>query len=247
MLKKVLFTIVLLLLYNCNGNEETIIEYYDTGEVFKKTEKQKVGHEVIYYYHKDGILKSIVTVYDDETSYKMFFKNGQISREGKIRDFKDIGWHDFYNEAGKKTASIFFINNENCQVKNYDENGNVNLQESLYTELFLPSDTLEQYKETEGYLRYHNGKSKYEYIDVYLNSDINSDFSNIYTVALDTFWSNEGNKDIYFKVKFENLGKNYIRGYLYDAVSDSLDIYKLNGIRVWFEKEVFVKKKDGPR
>jgi predicted porin len=96
-----------------------------------------------------------------------------------------------------------------------------------------------------GYLRYFNGSSAKEQVYVYLSNEIDDKFSNLNTVAVDTFMSGSKDIDTYFSVKFNNKGKNYIRGYLIDIVSNKKSLQNKDslstGLRVLFEKEVYVR------
>lgn len=236
---KALFLFFFLGMISCNRNIEE--EYYDTGEVFKKIEKVN-KKEKITYFTKEGVVMAKWLMIDSiQWNYYLFYKNGEVAENGIMKDFIPVGWHIFYDKDGRRMKDVFYINGISSQVKVFKENGEIDLDESIYTEIYLPTDTLALNQEIEGYLLYYNGKSKYEYVDLYLSKEIDKSFTNVFTVKVDTFWTESNDMKIPFNIRFSKKGKNYIRGYLFDGVLDSLDSNTLNGIRVWVEKEVYVK------
>lgn len=136
---------------------------------------------------------------------------------------------------------FFFVNDKAYQYRTFLSDGTTDLDESILVKIEFPSDTLNQNEEITGKVKYLNLKSQYQFIAAYLSEEINSDFSNMEDIDKASFYFDHELGYIPFKVKFKDKGEKFIRGYLFDAVSDSIDMYKLKGINVLFEKEVYVK------
>jgi hypothetical protein len=244
MMKKIVLVMILCTIFSCNQTNKQI-EYYDTGEKFKETEFHKNGDIKINYFDKDGLETGEVFIVDNVEMWIFRYENGQIYEKGIYTNGVRKGWHNFYYEDGRKMSDVFFINGQDCQIRKYNEDGSIDKENSIYTEIHLPTDTLKLGKEMLGYLRYFNGSSAKEQVYVYLSNEIDDKFSNLNTVAVDTFMSGSKDIDTYFSVKFNNKGKNYIRGYLIDIVSNKKSLQNKDslstGLRVLFEKEVYVR------
>lgn len=244
MIKKIVLVIVLCTVLSCSQTNKKI-EYYDTGEKFKETEFHENGDITINYFNKEGLETGEVTIVNNIETWVLKYENGQVYEKGVYANGLRKGWHHFYYDDGRRMSDVFFIEGQDSQIKKYNEDGTVDERNSVYTEIYLPVDTLKYKNETLGYLRYFNGSSTKERVYVYLSNEINSDFSNLNTVKVDTFMSDPRDIDTYFSVKFNNKGKNYIRGYLIDIIPDSIETQSKDslktGLRVLFEKEVYVK------
>lgn len=246
MIKKALiFILCSTSFFSCNKTDNKNIEYLylDNGEKYKTFEHHQNGDITVEYFLKDGTKEAQGYKVGDIETITFFDSEGRIYQEGQFKNGKKMGWHTFYDEKGKTMNEIFFVDDKVNQGKTYNKNDDsIDIENSLYVEFHMPIDTLPQNEEVPAYLKYINGKSKYEFIRVYLNlnNEVKSDFSNIYNVAVDTFGAEPKEQDIYFLVKFPNKGKNYIRGYLVDAVSDSVSDQS-KGINIFFEHEVYVR------
>ena len=232
---------ILVFICSCKQIDSDKIEYYDNGEKYKKTEYFEDGSLKVDYFLKDGTKEAEGKIIGDVESLIVYYKNGEIYERGKFKNDQRIGWHNFYNEDGSRMNDVFFVNGKVYQFKNYLNNVFIDMGNSVYVEIILSSDTLNQNEEVGATLKYFSGKSQYQFIAAYLSDEIKFDFSNIDGVNKETYFLEKKEDSITFKVEFKDKGKNYIRGYILDAVSDSTDIYELNGVKVLFEKEIYVK------
>ena len=223
--------------FSCKKNKE--IEYFNNGN-YKEIEYNSNGDTIISYFLKNGAKDAKGYKNGEVETLTIYYENKQTEK-GDFKSGKRRGWHTYYDGNGRVINDIFFVNEKIYQVKEYNVEGTINLKNSVYVDIHLPIDTLPQNKEIPVHLQYLNGKSQYEYVRVYVSNEINTDFSNINSVVLDTFGAGHKEKDIYFLVKFPNKGKNYVRGYLFDGVQDDTILNEFNGIKVLFEKEVYVK------
>ncbi len=226
---------------NENENENENIEYYDNGEKYKKTEYLQDGSFKVYYFLKDGTKEAEGYSKGAIENLIVFYNTGEIYEKGQFVDEQRIGWHHFYHPDGRKMKDVFFVKGKVYQYRNFLKDGTVNLKESVLVKIELSSDTLNQNEEMSGTINYWNIKSQYQFVAVYLSNEINDDFSNMDELNKETFYFDHEEGYIPFTVKFKGKGRKFIRGYLLDAVSDSIDMYELNGIKVLFEKEVYVK------
>ena len=235
MIKKSLLFVLFFALFSCKENNRQI-EYSKEG--YKEIFNNQNGDTMVSYFKKDGNRLAEGYKKGDIETLTFFYENGKTAK-GDFKNGKRRGWHTFDDE--KIRNDIFFMNGKIYQGKVRNEDGTIDMKNSIYVDFHLPIDTFPQNEEVPVHLRYFNGKSQYEYIRVYVSNEINSDFSNMNNVVLDTFGAPPKEKDIYFLIKFPNKGKNYIRGYLFDGVQDSINSDEYNGIDVLFEKEVYVK------
>jgi len=223
------------------GNTNEKIEYFENGN-YKVIRYNHNGDTLLSYFSKDGT--------KDSEGYKMgeveylttFYDNGQ-TEEGKFKNGKRLGWHNFYDSTGVKLGEVFYQNDKVYQQKSFLRNGSIDYENSVYIDFSLPRDTLHRNEDTPVHMKFYNEKSRYEFVRAYLSNEIKYDFSNVDKVVLDTFGCAPGKNDIYVLVNIPDTGKQYIRGYLYDGVViDTVkDFYNYDGIKVLFEKEVYVK------
>lgn len=223
--------------FSCKKNKE--IEYLNNGN-YKEIKYYPNGDTIISYFLKSGEIDATGYKNGEVETLTIYYENDQTEK-GDFKNGKRRGWHSYYDKDGRVMNEIFFLNEKIYQVKEYNVEGVINMENSVYVDIHLPIDTLPHNEEVPVHLRYLNGKSQYEYVRVYVSNEIGADFSNINNVVLDTLGAGPKEKDFYFLVKFPNKGKNYVRGYLFDGVQDDTNLNEFNGIKVLFEKEVYVK------
>lgn len=236
-IQKYFIYIIILSFFSCE-KKTTNIEYVNNGNNYKEFKYQTNGDTIINYYRKDGTKLAEGYKKGDIETLTFFYENRK-TETGDFKNGKRRGWHTFDDK--RVINKIFYMNGKIYQGKMQNEDGTINMENSVYVDIHLPIDTLPHNEEVPVHLRYQNGKSQYEYVRVYVSNEIDADFSNINNVVLDTLGAGPKEKDIYFLVKFPNKGKNYIRGYLFDGVQDDTNLNEFNGIKVLFEKEVYVK------
>lgn len=238
--KKILISILIVCFFSCKEKIKQIDYFADGG--YKEFKYLQNGDTLVRYFNDDGTLRAKGNIVNGVELLKVYHIDTQLSEIGQFRNNKRTGWHTYYNKNGVLIQEIFYINNKIYQTKVFEpENGQLIKEYSVYVDIHLPIDTLPHNKEVPVHLQYLNGKSQYKYVRVYVSNKIDADFSNINNVVLDTFGAEPKEKDIYFLVKFPNKGKNYVRGYLFDGVQDDTNLNEFNGIKVLFEKEVYVK------
>lgn len=230
---------VLIIFFSCN-NMHKKIEYIGNNGDYKEIEYHKGGKTTVNYFYENGRKKASGYI-KDSIEFLEVYQGQKISEEGKFKDGKRLGWHNFYDNNGRKLGEVFYQNDKVYQQISFFKDGSIDDENSLYVDFTLPSDTLLINEDTPVRLRYYNKKSQLEFIRVYLSNEIKTDFSNIDKVVLDTFGCPPKEKDVYLLVNFPNKGKQYIRGYLFDGVIDNETLDSYNGINLLFEKEVFVK------
>lgn len=268
---------------SCNKEKKVVKTFYDNGKIhtitsFNKDNKieglvqiffdsgelqanliYKNGIEIdsSVYFHKNGKIQ--IVSYPLKNDYKLnkyFYKNGKLSREGKLKNFNKIGWWKFYNNDGSLKEEIEFLDINDMehlkfrnreyinQYKKY-KLGKLLKKESSFFALNL-NDTLTLGKSI-GDIIYTSEFSDQSVIYVCIGYDLKPDFSNISQVKLDTFGIQK--EDTWFGVKYQSPGKKTLRGFIIEdyykkiktkSNDKSYDIIKIPH-RKYFEKSIYVK------
>ena len=140
-MKKIVLVIALCTILSCSQTNKKI-EYYDTGEKFKETEFHENGDITINYFDKGGLGTGAVSIVDNIETWVLRYENGQVYEKGVYVNGLRRGWHNFYYDDGRKMSDVFFIDGQDCQIKKYSEDGTIDEESSVYTEIYLPTDTL---------------------------------------------------------------------------------------------------------
>ncbi len=171
---------------SCEGKEMKKY-YHDTGELLSEIEYNDKGEKDgrLREYHKNGELKAIeyyqdgelidttvifdkmgklsAKIYNDNglKLQERYQRNGKLLSKGKMIDTILQGWWDYYDEEGKLSRKVEYINASNDSLTNniehpnriisYDEEGNIVKDSSNYYTIDL-KDTIPLKKVTIGYL-----------------------------------------------------------------------------------------------
>lgn len=220
-----------------NGNLKEI-KYYD------KKGKLKEGQ----IFHEDGNLFSEYVVDNKGNWVEVRSSTGKkFILRGKIDQFENrIGWWSFCNEDGLLlTKSEFVIVDKKQflnQTVNYNEKGDILKKTSNYLFFSFP-DTVKLGKPLKINFN-HTLFDKKNIVNVICISDnLNSDFSNINDVEIDTIVTKNG----FFKYTPKASGRKTKRGFLLQFYNDksSEDNSVVSGsefylTKIYFERDVFV-------
>lgn len=201
---------------NMDGEQKT---FYSTGELMSVF-KYKNGKFVdsIIKYNRDGTLMSIVNSINDST-YLREFKKGILVSEGYVDSIlRPIGWWKNYD--GKKIISKeerIIINNESIvNQQNLFVDGKIDVNKSFAYQLIKP-DLIKSGKQYPFLIKFHFYESDIDinlldkvYYYLLISPEINKDFSNIETIALDTLVPTNKNEFVY-NLGFKKSGKKRFR------------------------------------
>lgn len=197
---------------------DTITEYYQTGQVFLKI----VPIERYYIYFEE------------------YSQKGEIEISGYIRNnIKCNLWKEYNNNRVFKEN--FYINvNDTAYVSEtiyYDKFGKVDKDNSDYIKWRSP-DTLFVGESILGIdFKSPFGSGSYKYVCI--GYDINYNFTNTNRVKIDSFPYQDENA--FIKLKFNDTGKQTIRGFIYEVVFDiDNDEALLKSYNRYFEKEFYI-------
>jgi len=245
MLKKLLFTLLFLSALSCKkeGPEK---EYYNNGNLksvyvykpgFKGAEKK--------FYNENGVLVG-QKIWKDSLNViqKEYYRNKKRKAEGALYNGHKTGWWSFYNGEGILTRKTEFVFIDGKEVANqtiiYKPNGAVNPQESTVFSVAI-KDTLKVGRSV-GTINYRPVLSAKSVFNVYVGQGIKPDFSNLRTVKLDTFSSDDKN-NIWFGVEALQSGKKSVGGILeelfYEANKDKTDLV-IKKQYTYFRKDIYV-------
>ncbi|MBW3519876.1 hypothetical protein [Flavobacterium sp. NKUCC04_CG] len=266
LIKICLSVFVSILVVSCN-KKRLEIEYFENGTVkienyYLNDEKQKT-----IVFNKDGLVQRVMYFNDEKivdtifgyssdkrirsyltqnsishSLYEKVDEKGNIIEKGNLFNGSRVGWWCYYNELGIKTEERYFVlktgENEYSQHIRYSPDGKVNELESNYVK-FLVSDTLYLGKST-GTLIFKKILKYGTDTNICIGYNLKPDYSNITDSKVDTFYS--ANNDGFFGVDFKVLGKQTIRGFVYE-----IDMKKTNDTTLsiqeaerCFEKTFFI-------
>ena len=252
-----------------NGKTQSI-DYFNSKNAIIKYEKFYISGQLKEIYNFDTVNKSSITKYYNkngtlisESTVKLLDKNNCIQTKtvdnltltykGKVNNNGvKIGWWSVFDKNNNLVSKdqYLIINKERYHNQNiqYNPDGKINYGNSHFVKLSIP-DTIPTGRST-WYFSYNPWIDKKSDIFICIGYGINTDFSNLKKIRIDTFFSKKIN-DRWFGVEFEKPGKKIIKGFIYERKlnvireinakhESSLDILSKD---VYFEKEVYVKNK----
>ena len=252
-----------------NGNIYKIDYFDDNNYVVKSEEFFVTGQKKALYNFNNENKNTTYTSYNQKgeitsvSTYEILDKNKCIQTEtinnltlthkGKVNNNGvKIGWWSVFDKNNNLVSKdqYLIINKERYHNQNiqYNPDGKINYGNSHFVKLSIP-DTIPTGRST-WYFSYNPWIDKKSDIFICIGYGINTDYSNLKKIRIDTFFSKKIN-DRWFGVEFEKPGKKIIKGFIYERKlnvtreinakhESSLDILSKD---VYFEKEVYVKNK----
>ncbi len=171
-------------------------------------------------YNENGSIENIRFFNDSTKTYFKFYKDNEIGAEGYLlNNGKKSGIWKYFEKNKLLVKEQFIKTKENPQKINqrifYDKE-KINKERSTYFKVFVP-DTVQVKTNVIGKIEYNFSNDEKEilnnidnYIFFYYSDKLKKDFSNYSNVKLDA--SLPINNSIPFKMNFNKLGENYLRG-----------------------------------
>jgi len=254
-----------LIFYSCNDGKLRR-EYYRTGELKKEyilkngvvvsdrwyyingqlqyvsKIKDNVKLDTLFDYYDNNRVKNYITqINDPYVFYKEFDENGDLSLEGRLFNKRKTGWWNYYKSTILEKQVYYMIENDTsfvAQLKFFDSKGNVDESKSDYVKFIIP-DTLYTGKST-GTIIYRKKLGKFSQENVCIGYGLRPDYSNIAKSKVDTFYT--GTNSGFFAVDFRKLGKQNIKGFVYEVLVDkkSDTFVKLKTTMTYFDKDFVI-------
>ena len=234
-------------------------DYSDkNGNIIKKEYYTSDGELYSVVNYKDNFISNIKEfnngellaeseVDEDLNAIKNIYKNGIIDRVsyGKITTKGDYsGWWEVYDTQNKILEKIEFINYKGVPYYNqnyfYKNDGTI---DSLKSTFFNLSFLKKKDKEYDCKVDFFT-KDNFPYIAFCYSEEIDSDFSNVNDVHLDTLFVKKKKEGNMFPVKFKEYGLKTIRGFIVAySKNNFLDSTSTDGVQFikYFEKEILVE------
>lgn len=229
------------LLYMQKDDTIKFFESFDDGRfLYRNNEKDTSSQDTLREYYKNGNKMFELVEMGNIGHITNFFINGKKRSEGFLFNKKNIGWWNYYDN-NKLIKRIYFAQVDNNllmpQLQIFDSNGQLNKNKSDFIDILIP-DTLYKGRST-GTISY---KKKIENSEerIGIGYNVEPDYNNLKNVRVDTFYNPKS--DGFFGVEFNNLGKQKIRGFIYERKLNVLNETNAN-IRItniYFEKDFYI-------
>lgn len=202
--------------------------------------------DTLYEKHKNGnIFLKIVPLERYYVYFEKYDSKGYKTYSGFIRNNKKINIWKYYKNNKLKRENFYIENKDSTYVTEdiiYNLDGSINEKESDYIDWKLP-DTLMIGKSIGDvkFKRVWNNSIQNFFCVGY---GINNKFDNLLKAKIDTFpYPTEDNQfDGFIIVKFDKLGKQILRGFIYETQLNESDknIVRVEVSHRFFEKEFFI-------
>ena len=240
------------------GKPHSFVHSDKNGNVIKKEYYTSKGalYTVVKYNNnlitnikelKDDKLYSESIVDKDLNSIKYIYKKDIIDRVcyGKVNSKGvGVGWWKIFDNKDNILEKVEFINYKGVPYYNqnyfYTNDGKIDSLKSAFFNLsFIKKKDKEYDCKVDLFTKYN-----FPYIAFCYSEEIDSDFSNVNDVHLDTLFVKKKKEGNMFPVKFKEYGLKTIRGFIVAySKNNFLDSTSTDGVQFikYFEKEILVE------
>jgi len=202
------------ILFSKNKPTDSAVRYFETGELEFKEIREK---DTIHTIH--------------------FYKNGKIAIKSKFLNFNKpikVGWASIFSQDGNLTDSMEYINVKGSSFLNqrlhFDKNQNLIGDSSYYYNFKISKiKKSDSYRLAISYIPL----MKEAQVAMILGKDINSDFSNLKNIELDTLRVENGS------ISTDNLKKPFreLKGFFYENLVTVKDTVNGDSLRMTIKEK----------